>query len=137
MAVLLPNRGATLLWIGVAILAAVLIGGWVFIDMVSRAGSDFQQQDLEVVASIAATSFEPDAVRSLMGGEDKASSPVLAAIRGKLSRIKQRIPEARFVYLAAQWGRVLSCRRGRPNFAGLLAARPGLSGSIPDIATCL
>jgi diguanylate cyclase (GGDEF)-like protein/PAS domain S-box-containing protein len=86
-------------WIAIAVLAALAAGGWAFIETVSRVGTDFEQKNLLSVASIAATSFEPDAVRTLKGSKEDISSPALASIREKLKRIKRQLPLARFVYL--------------------------------------
>jgi diguanylate cyclase (GGDEF)-like protein/PAS domain S-box-containing protein len=95
----LTNRVATGPWIAVAVLTALVVGGWAFIQTVSGVGTQFEQKNLTSMATIAASSFEPDTVRSLKGNKEDISSPVLAAVRNKLKRIKRQLPEARFVYL--------------------------------------
>jgi diguanylate cyclase (GGDEF)-like protein/PAS domain S-box-containing protein len=100
--VLPPRQSMTLLWIGIALMAALVVGGWVFVSLVSRAGGDLEEKTLVTIASIAATSIEADAVRSLQGNENDLSSPAFAAVRDELKKIRQRLSTARFVYLMGQ-----------------------------------
>ena len=87
------------LWIAIAVVTALVLGGWAFIQTVNGVGTDFEQKNLISVAAIAATSFEPEEVRGLKGNKDDISSPLLAGVRDHLKRIKRQLPQARFVYL--------------------------------------
>ncbi len=83
-------------------MALILICGWTFVETASRIGTEFERKNLLTMASIAATSFDPDAVRRLNGNSQDPSSPAFSAIQDKLKRIRGQLPAARFAYLLGQ-----------------------------------
>ncbi|HXJ00524.1 MAG TPA: EAL domain-containing protein [Micropepsaceae bacterium] len=96
-----PKRGSVLFWVGALAMMAIIAGGAGFVDVVKRAGSKVDQQDLMTEASVAATAFEleTDALRKIEYARDNTSSPSLAAVRETLKHSRGHIAQAQFVYL--------------------------------------
>lgn len=114
------RRNIALFWIGLALMAALAAGGWVFVMLVARAGSNLEEESLASIAAIAATSVDPAVVGALQGNRNDTSSPAFAAVRDQLKKIHDRLPTARFAHLMGQ-------RQG-----GVFVLADGQDPSSPD-----
>jgi hypothetical protein len=87
------------LWTGIVLLASVLLGGWFFIEFVSRTGERLERLRVQSLAATAAASLDPGRVAALQGSPTDAGGFDFEALRSQLKRIHDVNPDFRFVYL--------------------------------------
>ena len=94
-----PLASRSHLWLGALLLVLALIGGAWFTQFVVQTGTELETARVQSLASTAAAALEADRIAQLSGDAGDAGTPVLAAVRAELQRVRAVNPDFRYVYL--------------------------------------